>query len=68
MSQKKNEKTEKRYPAAVLLKSNALSGYQKDFAKVILAGKSYTAQEAVEALNKALNPGKNVKKKGVSEA
>ena len=29
------KKSEKRYPAEALLKSKALSGYQKDFAKVI---------------------------------
>ena len=67
MSRKKNEK---RYPAEVLLESRAMSGYQKDFAKVILANKEYTVQEAIEALDKVLKPSeKNEEEKGdVAEA
>lgn len=67
MSRKKNEK---RYPAEALLKSKALSGYQKDFAKVILANKEYTVQEAIEALDKVLKSSeKNEEEKGdVAEA
>lgn len=67
MSRKKNEK---RYPAEVLLKSRALSGYQKDFARVILADKEYTVPEAIEALDKVLKSSeKNEEEKGdVAEA
>lgn len=66
MSRKKNEK---RYPAEALLKSKALSGYQKDFARVLLADKEYTIQEAIEVLDGALKPGqKPRKKKGATEA
>lgn len=68
MSQKKNERIEKRYPAAALLKSKALSGYQKDFAKVILADKEYTVQEAIEALDKVLKPSEKNEKGDVAEA
>lgn len=65
MSRKKNEK---RYPAEVLLRSRVLSGYQKDFAKVILADKEYTVQEAIEALDKVLKPSKKNEKGDVAEA
>lgn len=51
-----SQRKEKRYPAAKLLKSKALSGYQRDFAKVILENKEYTVQEAKELLDKVLNP------------
>ena len=67
MSRKKNEK---RYPAEVLLESRAMSGYQEDFARVILADKEYTVQEAIEALDKVLKSSeKNEEEKGdVAEA
>lgn len=65
MSRKKNEK---RYPAEVLLKSRVLSGYQKDFAKVILADKEYTVQEAIEALDKMMKPNEKNEKGDVTEA
>lgn len=44
----------KKYPTAKLLKSKALSGYQQDFAKVILTKAEYTLEEAKAALDKAL--------------
>ena len=65
MSRKKNEK---RYPAEVLLRSRVLSGYQKDFAKVILADKEYTVQEAIEALDKMIKPNEKKEKGDVAEA
>lgn len=65
MSRKKNEK---RYPAEVLLRSRVLSGYQKDFAKVILADKEYTVQEAIEALDKMMKPSEKNEKGDVVEA
>lgn len=65
MSRKKNEK---RYPAEVLLRSRVLSGYQKDFAKVILADKEYTVQEAIEALDKMMKPNEKNEKGDVAEA
>lgn len=65
MSRKKNEK---RYPAEVLLRSRVLSGYQKDFAKVILADKEYTVQEAIEALDKMMKPNEKNEKGDVTEA
>ena len=65
MSRKKNEK---RYPAEVLLRSRVLSGYQKDFAKVILADKEYTVQEAIEALDKMIKPNEKNEKGDVAEA
>ena len=65
MSRKKNEK---RYPAEVLLRSRVLSGYQKDFAKVILANKEYTVQEAIEALDKMMKPNEKNEKGDVTEA
>lgn len=65
MSRKKNEK---RYPAEALLRSRVLSGYQKDFAKVILADKEYTVQEAIEALDKMMKPNEKNEKGDVTEA
>lgn len=62
------KKSEKRYPAEALLKSKALSGYQKDFAKVILANKEYTVQEAIEALDKMMKPNEKNEKGDVTEA
>lgn len=65
MSRKKNEK---RYPAEALLRSRVLSGYQKDFARVLLADKEYTVQEAIEALDKVLKPSEKNEKGDVAEA
>ena len=65
MSRKKNEK---RYPAEVLLRSRVLSGYQKDFARVLLADKEYTVQEAIEALDKMMKPNEKNEKGDVTEA
>ena len=62
------KKSEKRYPAEALLKSKALSGYQKDFAKVILANKEYTVQEAIEALDKMMKPNEKNEKGDVTKA
>ena len=62
------KKSEKRYQAETLLKSKALSGYQKDFAKVILANKEYTVQEAIEALDKVLKLSEKNEKGDVTEA
>ena len=54
----KSEKTIKtkaqKYPTEKLLKSKALSGYQPDFARVILAEKEYTIEDAKAALDQAL--------------
>lgn len=38
--------TEKVYPTAALLSSEALSGYQRDFAKTLLTKPAYTLREA----------------------
>ena len=65
MSRKKNEK---RYPAEALLRSRALSGHQKDFARVLLADKEYIVQEAIEALDKVLKPSEKNEKGDVAEA
>lgn len=62
------KKSEKRYPVEALLKSKALSGYQKDFAKAILANKEYTVQEAIEALDKMMKPNEKNEKGDVTEA
>ena len=48
-------KQEIKYTAEVLLKSKALSAYQQDFAKVILADGEYTIEEAINKIEKALN-------------
>ncbi len=45
------------FPAAVLLKSKALSEYQRDFAKVILGEGTYTVEEAKAILDKTLKKG-----------
>lgn len=58
MSQSKPKKSEKKYPTAMLLKSQALAGYQRDFAKVILKDPEYTVDEAKAALDAALKGGK----------
>lgn len=49
---------EKKHPTGKLLKSMALSGYQPDFARVILTEPAYTVEEAKTALDKALKGGK----------
>lgn len=46
----------KQYPTEKLLKSKALSGYQPDFARVILKEPEYSVEEAKAALNQALKP------------
>lgn len=48
---------EPRYPAACLLNSQALSGYQQDFAKVLLGERDYTLQEARAVLERYFNGG-----------
>lgn len=48
---------EARYPTAVLLNSKALSGYQRDFAKVLLTKPDYTLQEAKDTLEKFFKGG-----------
>lgn len=45
---------QKRYPTAKLLKSRALSGYQRDFARVILTEPEYTIEEAKAELDGVL--------------
>lgn len=56
-------KTEKSSPAPVrcptarLLESRALSGYQRDFARVLLTGPEYTVQEAKAILEKFFQGG-----------
>lgn len=42
------------YQTSVLLKSKALKGYQKDFARVILTKPEYTLEEAIDLLDKKL--------------
>lgn len=44
----------KRYPTEKLLKSKALSGYQPDFARVILKEPEYNIEEAKSALDAVL--------------
>lgn len=56
-SESKKSSTGKKFPAARLLSSRALSGYQPDFAKVILGNKEYTVQEAKETLDAVLKGG-----------
>lgn len=46
-----------RYPTAELLVSKALSGYQRDFAKVLLAEPAYTLQEAKAILDNYFKKG-----------
>ena len=58
MSQSKQSRTEKKYPTEQLLKSRALAGYQRDFAKVILKEPGYTVAEAQAALDAVLKGGK----------
>lgn len=58
MSQSKQSRTKKKYPTEQLLKSRALAGYQRDFAKVILKEPEYTVAEAQAALDAVLKGGK----------
>lgn len=57
MSKSKNEDKDIRYTREALLKSKALSGYQKDFAAVILVNETYTLNEAKAALDAVLKGG-----------
>jgi hypothetical protein len=43
-----------KYSTARLLRSKALSGYQQDFARVILTAPEYTLSEALAALDAVL--------------
>ncbi|WP_312281371.1 hypothetical protein [Oscillibacter sp.] len=52
-------KSEMKYPTETLLQSKALSGYQQDFARVVLKEPEYTMKEARAALNSFF--GKDVK-------
>ena len=52
---KKNEPV--RYQTERLLKSKALAGYQKDFARVILTKPEYSIEEARAALDAVLKKG-----------
>lgn len=45
---------EKRYPTERLLRSKLLSGYQQDFARVLLTEPEYTINEAKAILDKIL--------------
>lgn len=47
---------DRKYPTEKLLKSKALSGYQQDFARVILTEPEYTIKEAKAALDQVLKP------------
>jgi len=48
-----------RYPTDVLLRSKPLSGYQQDFAAVLLAKPEYTLREAREVLDNFFKGGKH---------
>ena len=52
-----SQQKQKKYPTAKLLKSKALSGYQQDFARVILSKPEYTIEDAKAALDKVLKGG-----------
>lgn len=54
MSKKQDEV---RYSRERLLKSKALAGYQKDFARVILTKEEYSIEEARAALDAVLKKG-----------
>lgn len=45
---------EVQFLAEALLRSRALSGYQRDFARVVLGEGAYTVEEAKRTLDKAL--------------
>ena len=49
-----SQQKQKKYPTAKLLKSKALSGYQQDFARVILTEPDYTIEEAKAELDRVL--------------
>lgn len=53
----KSQQKQKKYPTAKLLKSKVLSGYQQDFARVILSDPEYTIEDAKAALDKVLKGG-----------
>jgi len=55
---KTETKTEKAYPTEALLKSRALGGYQRDFARTLLTKPAYTVREAVAILDKYCKGGK----------
>lgn len=59
MSKSKSHKdeTDIKYTREMLLKSEALGDYQKDFAAVILTKKTYTLSEAKAALDAVLKKG-----------
>lgn len=52
------KEAELRYPTAALLNSKALSGYQRDFAKVLLTKPDYTLREAKDILERFFKGGK----------
>lgn len=52
------KEAELRYPTAALLNSKALSGYQRDFAKVLLTKPDYTLREAQDILERFFKGGK----------
>lgn len=52
-----SQQKQKKYPTAKLLKSKVLSGYQQDFARVILLEPEYTIEDAKAALDKVLKGG-----------
>ena len=51
---KSPQNKEKRYPTERLLRSKLLSGYQQDFARVLLTEPEYTINEAKAILDKIL--------------
>ena len=53
----KSKANENKIATERLLKSNALAGYQKDFAKAILTKPEYTVEEAKAALDKVFKKG-----------
>jgi hypothetical protein len=50
-------KSKIKYQTEKLLRSKALAGYQKDFARVILTAPEYTVEEAKAAIEAALKKG-----------
>lgn len=46
-----------RYPTDLLLASQELGGYQRDFAKALLTGPDYTINEAKDILDKFFKGG-----------
>ena len=50
-------KSKIKYQTEMLLRSKALAGYQKDFARVILTAPEYTVEEAKAALDAVLKKG-----------